>query len=96
MNRHDDLDQLLEGHAFEAWEWSADGTATWQRTDYVSSAYPLTTRACIVHDDDGGPLTFQLEHDDFRGPFYTKPLDHLDLRELDNLLDALCGDEEDD
>lgn len=96
MNHIEELDELLEGHGFLLWEWAADGTACWEHTEHQDTAFPLTTRAYVAHADQGRDLVFRLEHMDFRGPFYTKPLDQLDHRELDTLLRTVITDDEGD
>lgn len=96
MSHIEELDELLQPYGFDLWEDAADGTATWQHTHYDGSPFPLTTRVCIrrANDDDG--LVLNVEHEDFRGPFYTKPLRHLDVQELVGLLNGVMPDEEDD
>lgn len=99
MNHPAWLNELLDAYEFDPWEWSADGTASWERTDRRKTAFPRTTRACITRvGGDAGPLVFHLEHVDFRGPFYTADLDRLDPHELDGLLSELfpAEDDEDD
>lgn len=96
MSSIEELDEVLAWHGFALQQWAPDGTASWEYTDHGHPGFPLTTRAFIARTGDGAELVFHVEHRDSRSPFYAKPLDRLDLRELDDLLRDTLGEEDED